>query len=323
MQITEERRKRVIDLYFNQHKTYAQIAQIERISPRDINIIIKEEETRRQKYRHQQQQEEISSKAYELFSKGKRPIEVAIPLSLREPEATKYYREYWKLKRLDILNSIFKETNGKLGPFLKLYRQLINEKGMSIEQVVNAVEIAADRLPHMESLYGQVKEQVDKMQCIRQGLIKDVEALNYKISILDKTAFSCEQDCKRKEQQLQELIAQNDRLEKLIVKISNNDDLKQVVKENVKAALSENKQVISVAFTGLIQTLKSDPQMINIIYKILTENDSEQCKDNNNDNVTKYLESNKDSLVDLVEKNYENLVEALINNTIALTAAFV
>ena len=29
MQITEQRRKRIIDLYFDQHKTYAEIAQIE------------------------------------------------------------------------------------------------------------------------------------------------------------------------------------------------------------------------------------------------------------------------------------------------------
>ncbi|HZC48592.1 MAG TPA: hypothetical protein VE244_05970 [Nitrososphaeraceae archaeon] len=58
MQITEDRKNRVIDLYFSQHKTYAEIAQIERISPRDIHIIIKEEQARRQKYKDQQQQEE-------------------------------------------------------------------------------------------------------------------------------------------------------------------------------------------------------------------------------------------------------------------------
>jgi DNA-directed RNA polymerase specialized sigma subunit len=49
LQITEERRKRVIDLYFNQHKTYAEIAQIEHISPRDIHAIIEEKKARRQK----------------------------------------------------------------------------------------------------------------------------------------------------------------------------------------------------------------------------------------------------------------------------------
>jgi DNA-directed RNA polymerase specialized sigma subunit len=30
LQISDERRKRVIDLYFNQHKTYAEIGEIER-----------------------------------------------------------------------------------------------------------------------------------------------------------------------------------------------------------------------------------------------------------------------------------------------------
>jgi predicted DNA-binding protein YlxM (UPF0122 family) len=81
----QNRKKRVIDLYFNQHKTYAEIAEIEKISPRDIHAIIKEEDTRRQKHRDQQMQEEISSKSYKLFSKGKTPVEVATTLNLREP----------------------------------------------------------------------------------------------------------------------------------------------------------------------------------------------------------------------------------------------
>ncbi len=94
MKITEDRKRRVIDLYFNQHKSYAEIAEIEHISPRDIRGIIKEEEARRQKHKDQ----EVSSKAYKLFSEGKAPVEVAIILNLREPEVTKLYREYWKLR---------------------------------------------------------------------------------------------------------------------------------------------------------------------------------------------------------------------------------
>jgi hypothetical protein len=52
-----------MDLYFNQHKTYAEIAHVERISPRDIHAIIKEEEARRQKHK----QQEMSAKAYNYF----------------------------------------------------------------------------------------------------------------------------------------------------------------------------------------------------------------------------------------------------------------
>jgi len=51
VQITEDRRKHVIDLYFNQHKTYSEIAQIERISPHDIHAIIKEEHKQKSKRR--------------------------------------------------------------------------------------------------------------------------------------------------------------------------------------------------------------------------------------------------------------------------------
>ncbi|MCC2647451.1 MAG: hypothetical protein K0S67_869 [Nitrososphaeraceae archaeon] len=223
MQITEQRKKRVIDLYFNQQKTYAEIAQIERMSPRDIHIIIKEEKARRQKDKDRQQQVETSGKAYELFSKRYTPLHVARELNIRQSEATKYYREYWKLRGLDQLNLIYKETNGKLGTFLKLYR-LIKEKGMSIEQVTNTLEIAIHKLPHMESLYKQAKEQAENMQHTIQRLANDIEARENKISILDKIAFSSEQECKRTEQQVQELTTQKDRLESLIAKILNGED---------------------------------------------------------------------------------------------------
>jgi hypothetical protein len=198
--ISEERKKRVIDLYYNKGKTTREIAKIERMSIRDISAIIKEEEARRQNYKDQQQRQELSAEAYKLFSEGKTLVQVAIILNLREPEVTKLYKEYCKLNRRDILNLIDKETNGKLGIFLKLYKQLIKKKGMTIEQVGNTVEIAIHKLPHMESLYKQLKDEVDKLQYIRQGLLNDIAALKYKISILDKTAFSIEQDCNRKEQ---------------------------------------------------------------------------------------------------------------------------
>ena len=259
MQITEDRRKRVIDLCFYQHKSYAEIAQIEHISPRDIHAIIKEEQARRQQYRHQQQQEERSSKAYKLFSAGKRLVQVAIILNLRELDATKLYREYWRLKRMDILNIIYKETNGKLGPFLKLYR-LIKEKGMSIEQVANAVEIAIHNLPHMETLYIQAKEEAEKMQRTIQRLANEIEARNLKISILDNIAFSSEQECRRKQQEIQELTDKKNRIEKLIANILNNGEgyskIRQIVKENVKVVLSENKKLIPIVFCSINSDFK-------------------------------------------------------------------
>jgi hypothetical protein len=215
LQITEDRRKHVIDLYFNQHKSYAEIPQIEKISPRDIHAIIKEEETRRQKYK----QQEISAESLTLFSEGKTSVQVAMALNLPASKVSKLYKEYCNLSGLDKLNTIFKETNGKIWIVLKLYKELIKKRRLSIEQVVNAVDIAIHKLPYMDSLYGQVKDQIDKMQRTRQVLANDIAGLERKISILDKIAFSSDQECKRTEQQLQELRDKKDRLEKFIANI--------------------------------------------------------------------------------------------------------
>jgi hypothetical protein len=68
VQISDERKKQVIDLYFNRHKTYAEIAEIERMSPRDIHAIIKQEQARRQKHK----QQEISAKPINYFLEVRR-----------------------------------------------------------------------------------------------------------------------------------------------------------------------------------------------------------------------------------------------------------
>jgi septal ring factor EnvC (AmiA/AmiB activator) len=154
---------------------------------------------------------------------------------------------------------------------------------MSIAQVINAVEIAIYKLPYMESLYEQVKYQAEKMQRTVQRLANDMHALERRISALDKIAFSSEQDCKRTGQQIQELTVQKDRLERLIANVLNGEDyskLRQIVKENVKVVLSDNKKLIAISFVALIQTIKADPQMIKLIQDMPSANDGEQYKDN-------------------------------------------
>jgi hypothetical protein len=76
-------------------------------------------------------------------------------------------------------------------------------------------------------------------------LANDISAREYKISILDRIAFSSEQDCRRKEQEMQELTNNKEKLEQLIANVLNGEGyskLKAIVKENIKEVLSENKK---------------------------------------------------------------------------------
>ena len=85
----------IINLYYNQKKTFREIQQIVRKSPRDIKVILNKVEPGRSSL-------SIPAQAYRLFSEGKAPIDVAVILNIREPEATQFNLEYWKLSQLDI-----------------------------------------------------------------------------------------------------------------------------------------------------------------------------------------------------------------------------
>src|SRR5215203_4804121 len=135
----QEKEKLILDLY-NQGKTYKQIAQIARVSPRDIKPVLEKAEKEREKelgintqegtnastgnQNQTQKKTSISSQAYRLFSEGKTLLDVAIELNLMEPKATKYYREYWKLKLLHTLNIIYEDIGDDMIHFVKHYRKI-------------------------------------------------------------------------------------------------------------------------------------------------------------------------------------------------------
>ena len=129
----QEREQHVLDLY-NQGKTIRAIAIEARMSFRDIGAILKkaskEKEERERQAKGQyyntdngngKPERSLSAQAYELFSQGKTPIEVAIKLDLGESEVTEYYREYWKLKGLHKLTLVYEEIKSDIKYFLDLY----------------------------------------------------------------------------------------------------------------------------------------------------------------------------------------------------------
>jgi hypothetical protein len=111
----EEKERRVINLY-NQGKTTREIAKELRVSFTYIAFVRKKYEAKEEEKNNsivtsnqQQSSSSLATKAYELLSQGKTPLQVAISLNIRQSEAAKYYREYWKPKRLHRLYSPYIE----------------------------------------------------------------------------------------------------------------------------------------------------------------------------------------------------------------------
>src|SRR5215212_958769 len=114
MAIDIETKRKVIVLYFTQHKNIREVAKLVQKSSRDVVAVVKEHKQRLQKSQasinsgdnaDRQKEEDsieppVNVKAYELFTKGLTPLQVVSELKLSEAEATKYYVEYLRLKRL-------------------------------------------------------------------------------------------------------------------------------------------------------------------------------------------------------------------------------
>src|ERR671921_2732045 len=186
----QEKERLVIELYYNQGKTYREISKEARISPRDIGAILnkiieekkteglkeKQDDAGKNQNQEQEQHLSLSAQAYKLFSEGKTSLEVAITLNLRESNATTFYKEYWKLKQLHNLNMVYEEVKGDIDPFLRLYKSS-KAVGMSVKQVVNLLEIANTDLPDIQRRYERIKREVSTLEFNKQQSHKAMELL--------------------------------------------------------------------------------------------------------------------------------------------------
>ncbi len=128
--VLSRRQKEELVLDFNQNKTIREIAKIARMSPRDIKVIIDKAYQEKERQEHKS----LAVQAYELFSKSKTPLQVAIDLNIGEGQATQYYSEYLRLVQLDDVTKIYLELKGNVWYFVSLCKAAKSAK-MTVPKV--------------------------------------------------------------------------------------------------------------------------------------------------------------------------------------------
>jgi transposase len=341
----QERERLVLELYYNQGKTYREIAKAARISPRDIGIILnkvieekvegsKEEQGNINSKNHNQENKQhlsISAQAYKLFSDRKTPLEVAIALNLGESEATKFYKEYWKLKQLHNLNIVYEETKGDIKPFLKLYK-LAKAKGMSVKQVVNLLAIANNDLSSIEERFKRLRNDTSILGFRKHTLERNLYQLNNQIATTANLLNSFHMSCNRERREIENLYNEKARIENLVTHFKNNNEeylkIKQAAEEKVKDVLTNGKLILKFATLSVIESLRSHPELHNFIsYSTSVEttyatygsnypslmSGRQQHQQSFNDSYTALI-------VEEAEKFYNKLTRELTNGVIAATA---
>jgi hypothetical protein len=178
--------------YFNQNKNYRQIAEQVRMSPRDIGEII----NRASKEKERQEHKSVSTQAFELFSKDKTPVQVAIILNIGEGQVSKYYTEYLRLVQLDDVTQIYREIKGDVWYFVNLCK-VAKSAGMSIPQVIQLLKIANNYLPSVQYKYEQLQKEISLLEFDKRGAASDFQSLNDHIISMGKTLDSIKLDCEK------------------------------------------------------------------------------------------------------------------------------
>jgi hypothetical protein len=282
MVVTRKERERLVLDFYNQGKTIREIAKEVRMSFRDIGVIlnkaVEEKKTERlkevqvgtDKYQeHEQQHLSLAAQAYKLFSERKTPLEVAITLNLSESEATKFYREYWKLKQLHNLSMVYEELKGDIEPFFKLYK-LAKRKGIGVRHVVDILAIANNDLPAFEKRFKRLRNEISMLQFQKRIDERNLYQLNTQIAATTKLLTSFRISCIRERREIGKLYNEKIRLEALVTEYKSNNEeylnkIKQAAEEKVKDVLTNGKLLLKFATFSVIESLRIDPELCNFV----------------------------------------------------------
>jgi hypothetical protein len=339
MVLTRQERERLVIELYNQGKTIREIAKEVRMSFRDIGVILNKAVEEKKTERSKQQQEEVvahpcpSTQAYKLFSEGKTPLQVSIALNLRESEATKFYKEYWKLKQLHNLNMVHEELKGDIELFLKLFK-LAKRKGMGVKQVVNLLGTANNDLPAVEKRFKRLRNEISMLQFQKRIDERNLYQLNNQIASTTNLMNSFRMSCIRERREIEKLYNEKTSLSALVTQFKSNNEeylkIKQTAEEKVKDILMNGKLILKLATFSVIESLRSNPELYNFVildisndnttisygpnYPSLFSSGRQQQQQSFNDSYTALI-------LEEAEKLYNKLTTKLTDSVIAAAAS--
>jgi DNA-binding CsgD family transcriptional regulator len=233
----QEKARRIIDLYYNQGKTYHEIVEELKVSPNYVSAVLKKHEEEENaaavtKIKHEQQENKKSKEvaSFKLFSEGKNTIEVAIDLKLSEEEVTQFYKGFLKLKGLDKFGIIYEKHEHHVPRLLKLCGKAEKE-GVSIEQLVKLAELADENNPlglsqleklrqwHLNEIRGmeaerrQMETELHRMKAVKEEYENVLFVLKSEISTLKDQLEDYRKSCERERLELEKLKKEKESIE--------------------------------------------------------------------------------------------------------------
>ena len=304
----------VIDLYYNQKKTFREIQRIVRKSPRDLRIILDKVEPERSSL-------SPSSRAYQMFNEGRSLIEVASVLNLRENQVSEYYREYWNLNGMYHLNQIYEEIKDDIWSVLALHRRMKTED-LSPQQVTRILK----RIITLERQNIDLEGEQARLEVSNKQAATTFQQFTDSIQNDHKTLEENYSVISQQRQEIFSLNKETTRLENIINSIQLNSEacikIKQIVKQEIESIVSNPTRLIRLALAALFESSRKHPGKLQALYYNMPSNFSveqilSQSSISQDSNQYRYGENEDEKLlIEEAEQCYNRMADAVTNSCI-------
>jgi predicted transcriptional regulator len=133
-------------------ETYREITRKAGVSPNTIKAVLNRAGIDESTSTH--------SRAFELFSEGKSPLEVAIALNLEAEKAIQYHQQYYMLLGCTEFTKVYLQIKDNPGPYVNLAKLVYNTR-MGDGEIIELLRIANGYLPRIRLEYGRINEEMN------------------------------------------------------------------------------------------------------------------------------------------------------------------
>jgi Helix-turn-helix domain len=186
--LTDEDKEKIVLELLAQDKTVREICKAAKVSPGTVSRIKKG-------IRTNGIQSSIRTRAFKMFKRGKKPIDVAIILDVPHDETKKLWGQYLELNNESVFLKIKDELQGKFVLFVKLYKDM-KANNSTVEKMRIGLETAQDieaKTSYLDALREQISEAENKNSKLQEEIkekINVITALNSEILSIQKVKNS-------------------------------------------------------------------------------------------------------------------------------------
>jgi hypothetical protein len=293
--LNQHQKKALVIQLYQQGKTRRQIAEVAHMSFKDIANVIKTH-TGEDSDSVGKPEKSKAARAFELFLQGKQSVEVAIELDMSADEVEELHVQYWRLSKLDDLETLYHEAKYSLSLLLQLFKILKNMRITKDKDIHDLIELARYGLPSLRNRYNELLNQVTALQDKKVALNNEIHGLRNSVQMTNGIIS-------RQNEQSRMLDRKLNRLQNLLTNASKDSNHHKVM-EIIDQRLNDKKPLLVAALVAAMETLNKNPYGLNLLNSSSVDIKDYVTTDNDGKSLLQFAESCYNHLL----KNYAKTI---------------